>query len=213
VRRLIHVSALGVTDEPGAPLASQYLRSKADGERVLRQTAGLDLTIFRPSVVFGPDDRFLNLFAALQRLSPVMPLARAGARLQPVFVGDVAAAIVKALDAHDTLGQAYELVGPDVFTLRELVQIAGRLSGHARPVVALPDWLGWLQAAALEFAPGPTLMSRDNFASLSVDNVATPGARQWPQELGMHPTPLMAVLPGWLGAGQRPSSRMRARHG
>ena len=211
VPRVIHVSALGVTDHE-QPLASQYLRSKADGERALRQTDGLALTILRPSVVFGPDDRFLNLFARLQRFAPIMPLARAAARLQPVYVADVAHAICGALESSASVGHAYELAGPEVFALADLVRISGRLSGYPRPVIALPDWIGWLQAAALEFAPGPTLMSRDNFASLAVDNVATPGARGWGADLGIEaPTPLMAVLPKWLHAGSHGYDRMRAQ--
>ena len=103
VRRLIHVSALGVSDDPAVPGPSMYLRSKADGERVVRTTAGVDWTILRPSVVFGPEDRFLNTFARLARLFPVIPLARAEARFQPVYVGDLAQAIVNALDTPATI--------------------------------------------------------------------------------------------------------------
>jgi uncharacterized protein YbjT (DUF2867 family) len=210
VSRVLHVSALGVTDD-ARPLASQYLRSKADGERALREADGLSLTVFRPSVVFGSDDRFLNLFAALQRVIPVMALGRADARLQPVYVGDVAQAIASAIDQPGTIGKAYELTGPQVFSLRELVRIAGAASGHPRPVIGLPDSLGWLQAAILEFAPGPTLMSRDNFASLAVDNVATPGVTPGLAQLGIEATALGAVLPRWLGSEIDPYSAFRRR--
>ena len=141
VRRLVHVSALGVG--PQGP--SNYLRSKAAGEQVLRE-ADLDLSILRPSVIFGAQDRFLNLFAALQDVAPVLPLAGADARFQPVWVNDVAAAVVACLARPDTIGQTYECAGPDVFTLADLVRLAGTLSGHPRPIVPLPAALARLQA-------------------------------------------------------------------
>ena len=144
VRRLVHVSALGVG--PGAP--SDYLRTKTEGEALL-QAAGLDLTVLRPSVIFGADDRFLNLFAKLQSLAPVMPLGFGDARFQPVWVDDVAQAIVTALDRRDSIGRVYECVGPKVYTLAELVRLAGRWSGHERPQIPLPDAVGRLQAALL----------------------------------------------------------------
>ena len=194
VRRLVHVSALGVRDDAAA-LPSMYLRSKSDGERAIRETPGVDWTIFRPSVVFGPEDQFLNMFAKLQRLFPVMPIARPDARFQPVYVGDVAQAVVHSLDDAATVGKTYELAGPEVFTLEELVRLAGRWSGHPRPVVGLPYTLGQLQSSLLEFAPGPTLMSRDNFDSMKVDNVASGPIAP---ELGIVPTPLGAVAPLYL---------------
>ena len=170
VSRLLHMSALGA-DGP-APLPSMYLRSKADGEREV-MTSGLDWTIFRPSVVFGADDQFLNLFASLQRIAPVMPLARANTRFQPVHIDDVVQAFITALSRHATFGRAYELAGPRIYTLRELVRLAGERAGCARPVIALPDMAGRLQAMILEALPGPTLMSLDNFDSMARDSVAT----------------------------------------
>jgi uncharacterized protein YbjT (DUF2867 family) len=170
VKRLLHMSALGANGP--APQPSMYLRSKADGEREVMQS-GLDWTVFRPSVVFGVDDRFLNLFASLQRFAPVMPLARAETRFQPVHVDDVARAFVNALNRRECIGQAYELAGPRIYTLRELVQLAGRRAGCARPVIGLPDMAGRLQAMILEALPGPTLMSLDNFDSMAQDNVAS----------------------------------------
>jgi NADH dehydrogenase len=210
VRRLLHMSALGVQAGGEQSLPSMYLRSKAAGERTVREARALDWTIFRPSVVFGPHDAFLNLFAALQAWLPLMALARAHARFQPVFVSDVAQAFANALDARSTFGGCYELAGPEVFTLRELVALAGQYSGHRRPILALPDALGRLQAAALEFAPGPTLMSRDNFDSMAIDNVASAPIAA---ELGVVPTPLAAVAPTWLrrGAARYGNERMRAR--
>ncbi|GMV01984.1 MAG: complex I NDUFA9 subunit family protein [Burkholderiaceae bacterium] len=210
VRRLLHMSALGVREDGEQSLPSMYLRSKAAGERVVRAAPALDWTIFRPSVVYGPGDRFLNLFARLQAWLPVMPLGRADARFQPVFVGDVAQAFVNALDGPVTHGRCYELAGPEVFTLRQLVALAGVHGGHRRPIVALPDALGRLQAALLEFAPGPTLMSRDNFDSMSIDNVASGPIAA---ELDLTPTPLGAIAPAYLRRGPAPFGieRMRAR--
>lgn len=189
VRRVVHVSSLGAA--PDAP--SRYQRSKAEGEAVLR-AAKLDLTVLRPSVIFGAHDRFLNLFARLQGLFPLMPLACADARFQPVWVNDVAQAIVRVLHSPQTIGATYEAVGPKTYTLRELVQLAGAWAGHPRHVLPLPAALGRLQAGLLELLPGEPLMSRDNLASMAVPNVAT---GQWPtlDALGIRPTALEAVMP------------------
>ena len=197
VRRVVHVSALGVG--PSAP--SRYLRSKTAGEAVLTAAKHLDLTVLRPSVIFGAHDRFLNLFAQLQAVAPVMPLAGAGARFQPVWVQDVAAAIVACLDDAATIGKVYECAGPEVFTLKQLVEAAGRWSGHARPVFGLSDALGRLQARAMELLPGAPLMSRDNLDSMRVPNVAT---GQWPglQALGIAPATLASVVPDYLSGGR-----------
>ncbi len=197
VRRLVHISALGVdTSSP-----SRYQRSKARGEAVLR-AADLALTVLRPSVIFGADDRFLNLFARLQSVFPVMPLAGASARFQPVWVEDVAAAVVACLHhpqhQQGSVGQTYDCAGPQVLTLAELVRLSGRLSGHERPVLPLPMALGKLQALFMELAPGEPLMSRDNLDAMSVDNVAT---GQWPGlvELGIQPSAVQAVAASYLG--------------
>ena len=194
VRRLVHVSALGVSDDPATPGPSMYLRSKADGERAIKAVGGVDWTILRPSVLFGPEDNFLNAFARLQRLFPVMPLARADARFQPVYVGDVAQAIVNALDTPATIGKTYELAGPEVFTLRELVELSGRWSGNPRPVLPLGYTLGQMQAGILGALPRP-VMSMDNFDSMSIDNVASGPIAP---ELGIVPTPLASVAPNYL---------------
>ncbi len=207
VRRVVHVSALGAA--PGAP--SIYLRSKAEGEAVL-QAAGLDLTLLRPSVIFGTDDRFLNLFAQLQRVFPLMPLAGADARFQPVWVSDVAQAIANTLARHDSIGKTYECTGPSVYTLAELVRLAGRWSGNERPVIPLPAALGRLQARAMECLPGEPLMSRDNLASMQVPNVAT-GAQPGLDTLGVQATALEAVMPEWLARGGGPAKMDRWRRG
>jgi uncharacterized protein YbjT (DUF2867 family) len=168
VRRLLHMSALGA-DSKGP---SMYQRSKGDGERLVRDSM-LDWTIFRPSVVFGPEDRFLNLFATMAAWVPLLPIGGADVRFQPVYVGDVADAFVHALVAEATFGKTYELVGPEIRTLRELVQFAASAAGHPRPVIGLPDSLARLQARLMELAPGEPLLSRDNLDSMQRDNIAS----------------------------------------
>lgn len=210
VRRVVHVSALGVSD---ATAPSRYLRSKAAGEEALK-AAGLELTVLRPSVIFGEHDRFTNLFAALQAVAPFVPLAGAQARFQPVCVQDVAAAIVRCLDRPSTIGQTFECAGPDVFTLKQIVEQAGRWSGHERPVFGLPDAAARVQAMLMELMPGTPLMSRDNIDSMRVPNVAS-GSLPGLQALGIVPASLASVTPGYLspGRGLARLDRWRARHG
>ncbi len=198
VRRYVHMSALGAN--PNGP--SQYQRSKGAGEALVRASS-LDWTVFRPSVIFGRDDRFLNLFALLLRLAPVMFLARPDARFQPVYVEDVAAAFVRCLADRGSFRQPYDLCGPTVYTLRELVRLAGALSGHPRPIVGLNDALSYLQAFALELLPGK-LMSRDNLKSMRVDNVSSQ-----PFPFGIRPAAIEAVVPAYMGADS-PRARYRA---
>jgi NADH dehydrogenase len=208
IRRVIHVSAVGVA--PDAP--SKYLRSKAAGEQVWRES-GLDVTVLRPSVIFGARDRFLNLFAQLQTLALFVPLGGAHARFQPVWVEDVAQAVVNCLDRASTIGQAYECAGPQQYTLAELVQLAGRLSGHPRPVLPLPQALARLQALLMEWLPGEPLMSRDNVDSMQVPNVATAG-QPGLAELGITPSAVEGVAAGYLGGIDGPGRFMpwRSRH-
>jgi NADH dehydrogenase len=207
IKRVVHVSALGVASD--AP--SNYLRSKAAGEAVLK-AAPLDLTILRPSVIFGANDRFLNLFAELQAVFPVMPLAGRDARFQPVWVDDVAEAIVRCLQRPETIGRTIECAGPEVWTLGELVRAAGRWSGHERPIVPLPMAAGRLQALAMELLPGTPLMSRDNLDSMRVPNVAG-GGLPGLESLGIAPAALAGVAPAWLGHhdGCTRLNAMRAR--
>ncbi len=171
VRRLLHMSALGA--DRAAP--SMYQRSKGEGEQRIR-SSNLDWTIFRPSVIFGARDNFINLFSKLATRFPVLPLACAEARFQPVSVENVAEAVVRALAMPQTVRQSYDLTGPEILTLAQLVRFAARRAGHARPIIPLPAWLGTLQAWVLEHLPGPMLMSRDNLASMRVDNVLPAGS-------------------------------------
>jgi NADH dehydrogenase len=201
VRRVVHVSALGVA----ADAPSDYLRSKAAGEAVWQQTLGAtggDLTILRPSVIFGADDRFTNLFARLQRLFPVLPLAGTQARFQPVWVGDVAQAVLRSLQQRPGPGTVVECAGPQVMTLAEIVQRVGQMAGCRRPVLPLPEAAGLLQAAAMGLLPGEPLMSRDNLLSMRVPNVASgrlPGLR----DLGITPQALDILAPHFRPADPR----------
>ncbi|MFI4931027.1 MAG: complex I NDUFA9 subunit family protein [Burkholderiales bacterium] len=194
VAHIVHVSALGA--DAGAP--SHYLRSKAAGEAALRD-CGVPLTVLRPSVVFGAEDQFLNLFARMQTFLPLIPLAGAHARMQPVWVRDVAQALWACVERGVATAGAFEAVGPQVFTLAELVRLAGRHCGHQRAVWALPKALGELQAWLLEVAPGPTLMSRDNLRSLQVDSVAT-GRVPALDALGIQPA---SIEQAWAEEGGR----------
>jgi uncharacterized protein YbjT (DUF2867 family) len=201
VKRVVHVSALGAAlDAP-----SMYQCSKAQGEAVL-QAAGLDLSILRPSVIFGADDKFLNMFASLQKVFPFMPLAGSATRFQPVWVEDVAQAIVNSLSNPLQNGQGVpaitEICGPDVFTLKELVQLAARTAGinhgRGRPVLALPMALGRLQAVLMRLLPGEPMLSRDNLDSMQVDNIAS-GKLPGLAALNVTPTALAAIAPLYLG--------------
>ncbi len=195
VKRFIHLSALGA-DLQGP---SGYLRSKAAGEQAIRNTYATpgmgDFTIFRPSVVFGPEDKFMNMFAQLARFLFVLPIAGAGAKMQPVYVGDVASAVMNVLNLPAAANQTYDLAGPRAYTLGELVKLAALWSGHPRVVIDLPMTLGRLQARVFECMPGEPLLSRDNLLSLSVDNVS---AEPMSAELNLVATPLESVAPIYL---------------
>ena len=193
VQRVVHVSALGVA----ADAPSAYLRSKAAGEAAWQAAArqhGFGLTMLRPSVIFGTEDRFTNLFASLQRLFPVLPLAGATARFQPVWVGDVAQAVVQALAAPQAPGPVIECAGPEVLKLQQIVQQVGDMAGCRRPVLPLPEGLGLLQAGLMGLLPGQPLMSRDNVLSMRVPNIAS-GRLPGLDSLGIEPAAL-ATLAG-----------------
>jgi len=193
VKRMLHVSALGA-DQHGPSL---YQRSKAQGEAALQSEVvhGLQLTVLRPSVVFAEDDAFIQLFARLQSVAPVVPLAGAETRFQPVWVQDVAQAVMFALMHRETIGRVYELAGPHIYTLKQLVEHAGAWAGHPRLVFGLPQPLAYLQALVMEMMPGAPLMSRDNLASMQVDNVSH-GQLPGLAELGVTtPASLQSVFP------------------
>jgi NADH dehydrogenase len=192
VPRLIHISALAAA----ADAPSNYLRSKAAGEAAVK-AAYPAATIFQPSVIFGRGDSFLTLFAGLLALAPAVPLACPGARFQPVWVEDVATAVVACLDHPESQGQTYPLCGPREYTLRELVAYTGKLSGHPRPIIGLPLALSYLQAFMMEFVPGGP-MTRDNVRSMQVPNVCPAGCTL---PFGLTAAPLEAVAPGYLAAG------------
>lgn len=202
VRRLVHVSALKAAfDAPSA-----YLRSKAEGESQIHaaQAIGIQTTILRPSVIFGREDRFLNLFARLARLLPAIALASPRARFQPIFVEDVAQVLIACLTNPHTFASTYELCGPKAYTLRELVEYVCRTLGVHRPIIELNDTLSLLQAAVLERLPG-RLMTRDNVYSMRVDSVCR-GA--FPDLFGFSRTPIEAVVPEYL-SGLTPRTRYR----
>jgi NADH dehydrogenase len=196
VKRLLHMSALhAALDAP-----SHYLRTKALGEETVQRahSAELAVTSFRPSVIFGARDSFINRFAQIVRLAPgVLPLACPNAKFQPVYVGDVAEAFVRALDDHKTFGHRYELCGPKVYTLRQIVEYIAALLGRRLRVIGLNDTLSHLQAALMEFAPGKPF-SLDNYRSLKVDSVCAKG---FPPVFGIEPHTLESVVPTYLRPG------------
>ena len=193
VARLLQMSALGA-DEKGP---SHYQRSKGRAERFVREApAALDWTLLRPSVIFGAGDSLLNRFAGLLRLSGgVLPLARAGARFAPVWVGDVVQAFERALEGGATSRQSYDLCGPEVVTLAELVRYTGEVIGVPAKVLPLPDAIARAQAFVMDFVPGRPF-STDNYRSLSVDNVCRENGFQ---RLGIKPVSMRTVVPGYLG--------------
>lgn len=202
--RLIHVSAIG------ADLASEsaYARSKAEGELAVRK-ATADAIVMRPSLMFGPGDSFFNRFAALGRMLPVLPLAGAETRFQPVFAGDVATAIVCAVDGTVPAGRTYELGGPEVHTLRELVGYVLQVTGRKRFIVALPPAVARVQATLMEaldlallgLVPNNFKLTRDQVLLLQRDNVVSEAARRDGRSLqgiGITPTNFQAVVPSYL---------------
>ena len=201
IKRLVHMSALKA--DPNGP--SSYLRSKGEAEAALRQIAqGLALSIFRPSVIFGRGDKFLNMFAKVLKYFPVLFLASPQARFQPIFVEDVAQIIVASLDKLETFGKSYDLCGPKVYTLRELVKYVAQVTGRRRIIIGLGDRLSYLQAWAMELLP-LKLMTRDNYYSMKVDSVCD---CNFPEIFGFKPTALEAVVPLYLNGGT-PRERYR----
>lgn len=198
VRRLLHMSALG------ADTASKsfYQHSKGEGEKLVLEPGrghDLDVTVFRPSVIFGPGDSFLNMFAGLLKLAPVVPLANAGARFQPVHVADVAHAYAEAIDDTDTHGQVYNLCGPRVYRLEELVRLVAEALGLQRTILPLDAGLSYWFARIMELKPGRKIMTRDNHYAMQTDNVCPEG---FPARFG-DPAHLEASLDYLRGNGNR----------
>lgn len=189
VRRLLQMSSLNAGRGH-----SHYLKSRGEAEAAVK-ASGLDWTIFEPSVIFGQGDGLFCRFAALLKLAPVLPLARAGAKFAPVHVGDVVEAMVRALRDRRTHGEVYELYGPDVFTMAQIVKMTARQLGLRRLVVPLPDALGRLQGFVFDFVPGKPFSS-DNFRSLKTDSV---GGIDGLHRLGITPTRVATKLPEILG--------------
>jgi NADH dehydrogenase len=196
VKRLLHMSALGAA--PGAP--SEYLRSKGIGEKAVLAAEDLDVTVFRPSVVFGPEDTFLNRFAAMARLTPVLAVPCPEAKFQPVYVGDVARALHFALEEPEARGRSYDLCGPRAYTLKQLVEAVCAITGRRRLVTGLGDRLSYLQAWMLEHLPGK-LMTRDNYRSMRVPNTC-----QGSFPFGLQPQALEAVAPAYLTPSGPPTN-------
>jgi uncharacterized protein YbjT (DUF2867 family) len=207
VPRVLQMSALKADADRGP---SHYLRTKGRAERVLATEArdALACTVFRPSVIFGAEDSLLNRFAALLRVAPVLPLAGADARFAPVFVDDVAEAFARTLASPATRGKTYELCGPEVYSLEELVRFVRAQLRLKRAIVKLPRWLGLFEAWLGEYLLPGKPFSRDNLASLGVPSLCTSDGLA---ELGIHARALSVVAPTYLGLGRRQGELARLR--
>jgi len=193
VSRLLHISALNANING----TSAYLRSKGEGERVIIES-NLETTIFRPSVIFGPGDSFLNLLANLVRRLPVLPLASPNSKFQPVFVENVAEVIAVSLSTPDTFGQSYDLCGPKIYSLKQLVEYVSAITEHKLSIIGLSNRLSYLQAMLLEFLPGK-LMTRDNYLSMKIDSICNcNNESDLTAVFGIHPTELEEVAPLYL---------------
>jgi len=191
-RHLIHISAIGAD----AKSASDYARSKALGEAAVR-SAFPRAVILQPSILFGPEDGFFNRFAAMARISPILPIVGGKTRFQPVYVGDVADAVLAGVTREDTAGCLFELGGPDVKTFRELIEYTLETIGKSREILDLPLPLARFQAMFLERLPGK-LLTGDQIKLLQCDNIVAEGALDL-ASLGIVPTPMDLILPGYLG--------------
>jgi len=195
--RMVHVSAIGADENS----PSRYAQAKAAGEKAVF-SALPSATIMRPSIVFGPEDQFSNRFAALARISPALPLIGGGlTRLQPVYVGDVATAVADAVDGKAKPGAIYELGGPEVLTMREIMEIILSITERKRTLISLPFGLAKLQSMLLQFAPGAIKLTPDQVELLRTDNVvsdAVKAAGLTLEGLGITPDSLEAIAPQYL---------------
>lgn len=196
VGRVLQVSALnaGVDD----PNASHYLKSKGRAEDVIK-ASGIDYTIVQPSIIFGVGDSFFNRFAGLLKLLPALPLACPNAKMQPVWVGDLAVAMAAMLDRRNAVGKVYPIVGPKQYTLIELVRFTAAAQGRKRWIFGLPDFLARLQGLVCDFVPGKPF-STDNYRSLQIDNVSSSNALP---EFGIEPRPMEGLVRSYLGGSSR----------
>lgn len=205
VPRLVYLSALNADGEQGA---SHYLRSKGEAEKIIRRsTRKLAATILQPSVIFGAGDSFTNRFASLLRVLPVFPLAVSRARMAPVYVEDVVSMIMLCLDDQALSGKTLQLCGPQVFSLREIVQLIAKSMQCKRLIVGLPDSLSSLQATLLEYWPGKPF-SRDNYRSLKVHSLCSEDGFA---RTGISPHHFSRLIPGWLGPAMTRDKRDSAR--
>ncbi|STR45088.1 complex I NDUFA9 subunit family protein [Iodobacter fluviatilis] len=202
VNRYLHMSALGA-DIYGP---SMYQRSKGEAEARVKASV-LDWTIYRPSVVFGQEDQFLNLFASLLKMAPFVPLAGAETRFQPVWVQDVTRAFALGVTDKTLIGKTLSLVGPKIYTLKELVAYTAQTIGICRPIISLPNFLARVQASVMSLLPNPPL-SHDNLDSLRVDNIDTAG---FAPELAWQPTALEAIAPLYLAGKQQRYNQLRSQ--
>lgn len=202
VKRVLHMSAL----KASADAPSEYLRSKAAGEKLLREATDLDVTVFRPSVIFGAGDHFLSLFARFMKL-PAFYYGSAKAKFQPVFVGDVAGAFVDALQDRETVGCAYDLVGPRVYTLREIIEYVYKLSGATCRLRELGETLTLLQAGLLWLLPKPPL-SPDNLRSMQIDSICHEYREECQFPKNWNPAAMETVAPTYISASVAPKRRM-----
>lgn len=205
--RLLHMSALKATSD--AP--STYLRSKAQGEKEVTEGKALNITVFRPSVIFGREDKFLNQFTFMVKALPFLLIPCPQARFQPIWVEDVAQAFVESINNMETFGQSYDLCGPKIYSLRELVQLIADTLGIKRKIIGLEDGPSYIQATIMEFLPAK-LMTRDNYLSMKVDSVC---GCDFPALFGFQPKPLEALVANYF-AGDTPRAaylRFRSRAG
>ncbi len=192
VRHMVHLSAIGADSEA----SSDYAKSKAMGERAVKD-AFEQAVILRPSIVIGPEDDFFNRFAALARIAPALPLIGGGkTRFQPVYVADVAAAIIAALDLDTARGETFELGGPKTYSFAELLQYMLEVIGRKRWLVSIPFGAAALKARFLELLPSP-LLTRDQVELLKSDNVVGDQAKTL-ADLAISPTPIEVIVPEYL---------------
>jgi len=203
VVRLLHMSALRADPARGT---SKYLRSKGQAENLVNTNSSINVTSFRPSVIFGKEDSFLNRFARLLKSAPKMlpfPLACPNAKFAPVYIEDVTTAFIASLENKDTFGQRYNLCGPKVYSLKELVQYVAKISGQHRYIMGLGDGLSKTQAIMMELAPG-NLFSIDNYQSLKTDSVCDD---VFPAIFNLKPTSIESVAPGYLSTDSKPREK------